>query len=188
MRKIISYFLFLMVPHSVGWRLSPQPEVHIELSDSSGAVYSQRLELSASSLLLPAVDYAALAGQLQLATPTTFGLLPLATVASLLGALGAAVKEREDEGEAPGRAQAGSEGEALASQPLQQQARLAAAAPASALSSIGDLQRAGPAMLQAAKAKMEVVFQAHRVAQDDPSFVYDKRVAFSQAVESSDWD
>ena len=179
-----------MIATAVGWRLSPQPEVHIELSDASGSVFSQRLELSASSLLPPAIDYAALAGQLCAATPATFGLLPLATVASLLSALGAAVKEREGEGEGPGRAQAGSEGEALASQPPQQQplARQAAAAPVSALASIGDLQRAGPAMLQAAKAKMEVVFQAHRVAQDDPSFVYDKRVAFTQAVESSDWD
>jgi len=58
-----------------------------------------------------------------------------------------------------------------------------------AIEGIGDLQRARPAALQAAKARMEVVFEAHRVAPGDPRFVYDKRVDFTTRVaESSDWD
>ena len=56
------------------------------------------------------------------------------------------------------------------------------------LAGLGDLQRAGPAMLQAAKAKMEVVFQANKLAPTDPGFVYDKRVEFVKPQEVSDWD
>lgn len=56
------------------------------------------------------------------------------------------------------------------------------------LSGIGDLQRVGPAVLQAAKAKMEVLFEAHRVKPGEEGYEYDKRVEFTAAVEPSEWD
>jgi centrosomal protein CEP19 len=56
------------------------------------------------------------------------------------------------------------------------------------LSTIGDLQRVGPAALQAAKAKMETVFEAKRVKPGDPGYVWDKRVEFTPSEEASDWD
>ena len=67
-------------------------------------------------------------------------------------------------------------------------AALAAAGnPLSAIAGIGDLNRAKPAALQAAKARMEVVFDANRVARGDAAFVYDRRVEHAP-TESSDWD
>jgi hypothetical protein len=69
---------------------------------------------------------------------------------------------------------------------------VANAAPAPAqlpavIASIGDLQRAGPAALQAAKAKMDVVFEAHRLRPGEAGYEYDKREAF-QPSETSEWD
>jgi hypothetical protein len=55
------------------------------------------------------------------------------------------------------------------------------------IATIGDLQRVGPAALQAAKAKMDVVFDAKRIKPGDPGFVYDRRVDF-MPLEGSDWD
>lgn len=77
-------------------------------------------------------------------------------------------------------------------QQQQQPSRPAAAAPApavtaSVIAGIGDLQRAGPAALQAAKARMEVLFEARKLKPGDPGYVYDKRVDF-EPEEPSDWD
>jgi len=60
----------------------------------------------------------------------------------------------------------------------------------SAIEGIGDLQRAKPAALQAAKARMDVVFDANRILPGMPGFVYDKRVEFNseETAEPSDWD
>jgi hypothetical protein len=57
----------------------------------------------------------------------------------------------------------------------------------SAIAGIGDLQRAGPASLAAAKARMDVVFEANRVEAHGPAFVYDTRKAFA-ATAASEWD
>jgi hypothetical protein len=98
---------------------------------------------------------------------------------------------------------------AQAEQPLAQQdkrkpppppASAAAAAPAAApaptkapvvtaavIAGIGDLQRAGPAALQAAKARMQVLFDAKAIPRDAPDFEYDKRVEF-KPEEPSEWD
>jgi centrosomal protein CEP19 len=71
-------------------------------------------------------------------------------------------------------------------------AALAAAGnPLSAIAGIGDLNRVKPAALQAAKAKMQVVFDANVVARGDAGFVYDKRVDFTPRAgqpTESDWD
>ncbi len=56
-----------------------------------------------------------------------------------------------------------------------------------AIEGIGDLQTVGPAALRVAKAKMEVVFEAHRLKPGDEGFMYDKRTEFS-ASEPSEWD
>ncbi len=57
----------------------------------------------------------------------------------------------------------------------------------SVIGNIGDLQTVGPAALQAAKAKMEVVFEAHRLKPGDAGFVYDKRTEFMPSAQS-EWD
>jgi len=63
------------------------------------------------------------------------------------------------------------------------------AAPLTALiANIGDLQHVGPASLQAAKARMNVVFEANALKPGDPGYVYDKRVVFAAAEEASEWD
>ena len=59
------------------------------------------------------------------------------------------------------------------------------------LPGIGALPRETPAALQAAKAKMQVVFDANVVARGDAGFVYDKRVDFTPRTgqpTESDWD
>lgn len=53
---------------------------------------------------------------------------------------------------------------------------------------IGDLQRVGPAALQAAKARMDVLFESNRLKPGDPGYVYDKRVDFAVPQAISDWD
>lgn len=63
-------------------------------------------------------------------------------------------------------------------------------APASlvaAIAGIGDLQTAKAAALAAAKARMDVVFDATRVKPGEPGFVYDTRREF-EAQEDSGWD
>jgi hypothetical protein len=56
------------------------------------------------------------------------------------------------------------------------------------LSSLGDLNRVGDASLRAAKAKMDVVFDANRLKPGDPGYVYDVRVDFSPPTATSEWD
>jgi hypothetical protein len=59
----------------------------------------------------------------------------------------------------------------------------------SAIAGIGDLQRAKPAALQAAKARMDVVFDANRILPGMPGFIYDKRIDFNATEAApSDWD
>jgi len=59
----------------------------------------------------------------------------------------------------------------------------------SAIAGIGDLQRAKPAALQAAKARMDVVFDANRILPGMPGFIYDKRIEFNATEAApSDWD
>lgn len=53
---------------------------------------------------------------------------------------------------------------------------------------IGDLQRVGPAALQAAKARMDVLFESNRLKPGDPGYVYDRRVEFGAPQAVSDWD
>jgi hypothetical protein len=55
------------------------------------------------------------------------------------------------------------------------------------IANIGDLQKVGPAALQIAKAKMDIVFEANKVRPGDDTFVYDKRADFVPS-EESDWD
>lgn len=55
------------------------------------------------------------------------------------------------------------------------------------IASIGDLQRVGPAALQAAKAKMDVVFEEKKLKPGDEGFEYDRRTDFV-ATEDSGWD
>jgi hypothetical protein len=64
----------------------------------------------------------------------------------------------------------------------------AAATAASVIAGIGDLQRVGPAALQAAKARMQVLFDAKAIPKGAPTYEYDKRVEFTAAEEPSDWD
>ena len=155
---------------ALGWRLAASPELYVELAGGDPAAQHQRLCLSAPKLLAPGVSLAHLASLIRGAAPASFGLVSPGAMVGALRALSGAVRAQQ--------------AEAARAQPA-----AAAAAPLTgALASIGDLQRVGPAMLQAAKAKMDVVFQAHKVAKEDPAFVYDKRVAFTAAAESSDWD
>jgi hypothetical protein len=163
---------------ALGWRLPPreggaQPaEVFVELLEEAAgqrpATQHQRLRLVPAALLQPAADHARLAALLRAAAPATFGLAPPSALASLLRALGAALAAAAAAAAAP----------------------RAPAPAAAALAGIGDLQRAGPAMLQAAKARMDVVFEAHQVSRFDPAFVYDRRVEFAAAgaAEDSGWD
>jgi hypothetical protein len=63
----------------------------------------------------------------------------------------------------------------------------------SVIATIGDLQRVGPAALQAAKSRMDVVFEANRVRPGEEGFRYDVRVDFpAQAAgavdEPNEWD
>ncbi len=58
----------------------------------------------------------------------------------------------------------------------------------SVIANIGDLQHVGPAALQAAKARMSVVFEANAIKPGDPGYVYDKRVSFTAPQEASEWD
>ena len=176
-----------LVPRALGWRrcAPPEVEIFIEVHDSDdGIPYHQRLTLRQGALVgSEAVDgggghLAALASTVRAAAPGTFGLVSPSSLQKLLGVIVASLKE-EGGGSASG-AQWTAGGRAPAA--------TAAAPLPSALAGIGDLQRAGPAMLQAAKAKMDIVFQAHRVSKDDPSFVYDKRAEFGAPEEASDWD
>jgi hypothetical protein len=159
---------------SLGWRVQQGPEIFVQLQDDGEGALHQCLRLAPAALApAAAADFARLAALVRAAAPATFGLASASAIASLLRALA----------------------EALAAAPpplpppLPPPPPLPLAALPSALAGIGDLQRVGPAMLQAAKAKMDVVFQAHQVARDDPAFVYDKRVEFAPAGEAeSDWD
>jgi len=56
------------------------------------------------------------------------------------------------------------------------------------LASFGDLNRVGDASLRAAKAKMDVVFDANRLKPGDEGYVYDLRVDFQPPTETSEWD
>ena len=155
---------------SLGWRVQQGPEIFVQLQDDGEGALHQFLRLAPAALApAAAADFARLAALVRAAAPATFGLASASAIASLLRALAEAL--------------------AAAPPPLPPPPPLPLAALPSALAGIGDLQRVGPAMLQAAKAKMDVVFQAHQVARDDPAFVYDKRVEFAPAGDAeSDWD
>jgi len=60
--------------------------------------------------------------------------------------------------------------------------------PTAIIANIGDLQRAGAAQLAMAKAKMDVVFEAHVLKPGDPGYIFDKRVEFAPSTEPSAWD
>lgn len=55
------------------------------------------------------------------------------------------------------------------------------------IATIGDLQKVGPAALQLAKAKMDIVFEANKIRPGDDTFIYDKRTDFVP-TEESEWD
>lgn len=56
------------------------------------------------------------------------------------------------------------------------------------VTSIGDLQHAGQAQLQAAKAKMDILFDAVRLKPGDAGYEFDKRVEFQAPQATSEWD
>jgi hypothetical protein len=51
-----------------------------------------------------------------------------------------------------------------------------------------DLQHVDDETLAEAKAKMDVVFQQHRLRPGDPGYVYDKREDFGEPTEANEWD
>ncbi|RYG56443.1 hypothetical protein EON66_02885 [archaeon] len=65
--------------------------------------------------------------------------------------------------------------------------RSAASAPRSIGSIAGDLQRVPLEALAIAKARMDVAFEANRLAPGDPGYEYDRRAQFNPS-EASDWD
>ncbi len=164
----------IMLATRLSARATPSPELIIELRDDpSGVLHHQRLTLSAALLKAPDADFSALARQLHAAAPASAGLVPTVALAQALRAISSAL---QDDGVGVGAGSA---------------ARAAAPAPASTaatlLAGIGDLQRAGPAQLQAAKSRMDIVFEANRTRHDSEEFVYDKRASFAPVVDSG-WD
>ena len=175
------------IPVRISARTLPTPELLIELRapaspPDAAPLHHQRLALASAPLLqqFPPPDFGALARQLQAAAPLSAGAVSEVALSQALRALAAALR-------------AG--GGAVPAQPLPATPPPAAAlqlpnpAPPAAtlLAGIGDLQRAGPAQLQAAKARMDVVFEANRTRPSEAGFQYDKRAEFSPA-EASAWD
>lgn len=187
----------------VGGRSRPSLELVVEVEQSDGSLAHQRVALSAPALLGSEGGGAegdvarcdALGVALQERAPTTLGLVPRATLARALTALAASLRREAATLEDSAAAAAAAVAAAVARSTTAAAAVAAppAAAPPAAASAlelvaaIGDLQRVGPAALQAAKSRMDTVFVAHRLAPGDPGFVYDKRAEF-EAVEPSDWD
>lgn len=161
-----------MIATRVSARASP-PELFFELRDG-GALHHQRLSLSAESLLDSGADFSSLARQLHAAAPSTAGLVPAVALSQALRAIASALQAARVAPPAPVPA-----------------APAAPAAPpslaTSLLAGIGDLQRAGPAQLQAAKSRMDIVFEANRTRPESEGFQYDVRASFAP-VEASDWD
>jgi hypothetical protein len=158
-----------MIATRVSARASP-PELFFELRDG-GALHHQRLLLSAESLLASGADFSSLARQLHAAAPSTAGLVPAVALSQALRAIASALQAAHVAPPVPAPA--------------------APAAPpslaTSLLAGIGDLQRAGPAQLQAAKSRMDIVFEANRTRPENEGFQYDVRASFAP-VEASDWD
>lgn len=178
----------------VAGRLRPRPEVHVEFASGS-ALLHQIISLRVDSLLCASrAELHALARALLSLEPSTLGLVPESVLVDLLSALSAA--------HATGHATVHSPAASVPpmpppppTSPPQLASHYAAVHPPAAhppsvtavLHGIGDLQRAMPAALQAAKSKMELVFEAHRIAAGDEGFEYDKRRVFTPA-EDSGWD
>lgn len=182
----------------VGGRSRPSLELVVEVEQSDGSLAHQRVALSAPALLGSEGGGAegdvarcdALGVALQERAPTTLGLVPRATLARALTALAASLRREAATLEDSAAAAAAAVAAAVARSTTAAPPAAAPPAAASALelvAAIGDLQRVGPAALQAAKSRMDTVFVAHRLAPGDPGFVYDKRAEF-EAVEPSDWD
>lgn len=155
----------------VAGRLRPRPEIHVEF-ESGSALLHQVISLRADSLQSASRgELPALARALLSLEPSTLGLVPESVLVEILSALSTSPA-------------------AAAPVPPPPSALPSAAHPASVtaiLHGIGDLQRAMPAALQAAKSKMEIVFEANRIAAGDEGFEYDKRREFTPA-EDSGWD
>ena len=148
-------------------------EIIVEFSRRDGVLAHQIVVLRAAAMLADARrgTLASLARSVQALEPATLGLVPEAILVQVLTALAATVEPVASTTAGTGPAPA------ARSAPL-----------ASILDGIGDLQKAGPSALQAAKSKMEIVFESKRVLPGDPAFVYDKRATFSEPQGASDWD
>jgi len=163
----------------VAGRAQPRLELVVEFARADGGAAHQAVALRAPALLAEARRGAlpALARALQALEPATLGRAPEGALVEVLRALAEAVE-----------AGAGGAASAPAAQPAPPPAPAAPPALAGVLAGIGDLQRAGPSALQAAKAKMELVFEANAVKPGDAAYVYDKRANFVEPSEASEWD
>jgi hypothetical protein len=146
-------------------------EIIVEFSRRDGVLAHQIVVLRAAAMLADARrgTLMTLARSVQALEPATLGLVPEAILVQVLTALAATV-------------------EPVASTAVGPPPPARSAPLASILDGIGDLQKAGPSALQAAKSKMEIVFESKRVLPGDPAFVYDKRATFSEPQDASDWD
>jgi hypothetical protein len=209
----------LSVTRVAGRFVAPRVEVYVEYSrDGDVSLLSHQIFLLRAAVLLADTRRSALvklAQSLQLLEPTTLGLVPESVLIDVLSALTTAIeaansttpsslssiKTHSVVPAAPSSLMTASNNTntaaaaAAVTQPSPYRSIAAAtttAAPViitSILDGIGDLQHAGPRALQAAKAKMEMVFEAHRVLPNDPTFIYDKRTNFeSSQLTTSDWD
>jgi hypothetical protein len=168
----------------VAGRCAPRPELLVELRGDGGALSHEGVVLRAAALCDAAARgaLAPLARALQAQSPA-LALAPEAALVDVLRVLAARAPPAMPAAPPPPPRAAPPAPWAAPPPPPPPPA-----APLALLAGIGDLQRVGPSALQAAKAKMEAVFEAHRVAPGDAGFVYDKRAEFSPAVAASEWD
>jgi len=166
-------------PQYLGYSTKP-PIIYVELADGADGVFHQSITLNVAPLLAKDANVQSFAKTLGNSAPDSFGLVSEISLVSLLKNLINDIRSL-DSG-------VGKESVMIQTQIAVVHNYNKVEIPSSILTGIGDLQRAGPAMLQAAKAKMEVVFQANKLSPSDPSYVYDKRVEFDKPQEASDWD
>ena len=207
----------LSVTRVAGRFVAPRVEVYVEYSrDGDVSLLSHQIFLLRAAVLLADTRRSALvkvAQSLQLLEPTTLGLVPESVLIDVLSALITAIEAANSTPSslssikthsvvpaapsslmtAPKTTNTVAAAAAASTQPSPYRSIAATTtAPViitSILDGIGDLQHAGPRALQAAKAKMEMVFEAHRVLPNDPTFIYDKRTNFeSSQLTTSDWD
>ena len=205
----------LSVTRIAGRFVAPRVEVYVEYSrDGDVSLLSHQIILLRAAVLLADTRRSALvklAQSLQLLEPMTLGLVPESALIDVLFALITAIEAGNSTSSlssslthsvvpsASSSLMTASKTTAMtatATQPSPYRSIAAAATTTAAtpvitslLDGIGDLQHAGPRALQAAKAKMEMVFEAHRVLPNDPTFIYDKRTNFEiSKMTTSDWD